>query len=928
MYDTLAEILRDAQTNHLHTIIAADFNAQVGKRNTDDTTTTTGKFALDPSNTRGDWLKSWAASQHLTITNTHFDKPLSDIITYYSPTQQRRQLDYILTNTTLWKRTRDAHSTRRPDLGSDHCAVRLRLDLSTPLSRTGQRQHRQRKPRSTPWSHTNLLLFRSNIDDQLASTTTTHDLNHRCSSITDIITSAATTAAHQNAPAPSSLLRDTQVTLSPQHEQLRKLIHHRQSLPNNSPQRKAASWEIRKQFQRIRRNDQEKKIEQLIQKRRGLQHITDIKRHRGRDMIPSMITQEGTATTDRQSIADVFATFYEELYQRRPTDNNINNADDHQCNHQTIPQFSLQEVTSAINQLRNGKCKDTTGLLAEMIKNGGPTLHTHLQQLYNDVISPTNTPPAQWKQTTISVLYKSGDPQLPNNYRPIAIIPLLYKLFARLLYNRLVPILDSHQTPDQAGFRHNYSTDDHLFTTAILHEKSHEWQLPLWVSAVDFKKAFDTIDHNKLWQALHHQSVPPPYIHLLQSLYSDQTATIKTDTTSRQFFIQRGVKQGDPLSSLLFNSLLEHIFQQLKQSWSARKVGIRLGHTTLTTLTNLRFADDVLLFSATLPQLTSMLNDLHDLAATCGLELHPDKTVILSNLSQRRGRQAATTVQVGGRQVQVLKHDASTKYLGRKLTLGAHHTTEIDNRISIAWRKFNALRSELTNSRYPLQSRIHLFNSTITPTILYGCASWTTTKATTDQLRTTQRRMLRLIVKTARRRLDTTALETWPDYIRRATAKADDHLHKLQIEPWPTTYLRRKWRWAARVATQPRYQWTHLAAKWRPDLDHTRLPSRRQARPCKRWSDDFHCFLTAINSTTSQQPTDWLTLAATTRWQALENHFIKYSTTSTSGTLRRNQERQDLPPPAQLSQPSRANSYSPRLTLTTVHCNDDLHPRI
>ena len=213
-----------------------------------------------------------------------------------------------------------------------------------------------------------------------------------------------------------------------------------------------------------------------------------------------MTTTAGTTTTNRQSIADVFASFYEELYELRPPSAGAADTSDHSetNGNDEITPFSAEELDKALSQLRSGRCRDTNGILAEMLKEGGGNLRSHLLQLYNDVTSQHSTPPQQWKQTTISVLYKSGDPLLASNYRPIAIIPVLYKLFARLLYNRLEPLLDRYQTPDQAGFRHDYSTEDHLFTTTILHERSQEWQLPLWVSAIDFKKAFDTIDHNRL----------------------------------------------------------------------------------------------------------------------------------------------------------------------------------------------------------------------------------------------------------------------------------------------------------------------------------------------------------------------------------------------------------------------------------------------
>ena len=189
------------------------------------------------------------------------------------------------------------------------------------------------------------------------------------------------------------------------------------------------------------------------------------------------------------------------------------------------------------------------------------TLNIFLK-LVNDLISRGHVDEI-WRRSLFTIIPKSGDLTLPTNYKPIAILSVFYKMFSRMVYNRLLLILDRHQSHDQYGFRPGIRLEHALVVVEGMISKCNEHHLPIWLASLDLKKAFGRITHKVIFEALRNQGVAEPMIALLLDVYSRQTGYA---SDSAEFAISRGVRQGDKLSSIIFNATLEFVFQR----WKAR----------------------------------------------------------------------------------------------------------------------------------------------------------------------------------------------------------------------------------------------------------------------------------------------------------------------------------------------------------------------
>ena len=107
-----------------------------------------------------------------------------------------------------------------------------------------------------------------------------------------------------------------------------------------------------------------------------------------------------------------------------------------------------------------------------------------------------------WKKAVTLLLFKKGNKQDFNNYRPITLLSQTYKLLSRILARRLTNKMEVYLTHEQAGFKRKYSTIDHSLTVEVLIEKVNEYYLLLYVALVDYEKAFDSIETREtLWKS-------------------------------------------------------------------------------------------------------------------------------------------------------------------------------------------------------------------------------------------------------------------------------------------------------------------------------------------------------------------------------------------------------------------------------------------
>ncbi|KAJ8726613.1 hypothetical protein PYW07_001311 [Mythimna separata] len=377
----------------------------------------------------------------------------------------------------------------------------------------------------------------------------------------------------------------------------------------------------------------------------------------------------------------------------------------------------------------------------------------------------------------------------------------LYKIFSKVILNRVTKILDENQPCEQAGFRKKYSTTDHLQVVTQVIEKANEYGKTIYMCFVDYQKAFDSLHYDAIWTALSRQGIDAKYINLIKSVYSKCRAKVKLEREGVEFPVQKGVRQGDPLSPKLFSAVLESVFRCLEWDNKGIKVNGEL-------LSHLRFADDIVVFAETATELECMISELAIESKKVGLSLNASKTKIITN----------------GEYQDVIIENAKIEfvddyvYLGQLVSFENCIEKEINRRIALAWRKYWGLKEIMKSKEISLHIKKKVYETAILPCLVYGCQTWSLRREDEEKIAICQRKMERSML--CIKKLDKIKNEI----IRRKT-KLTDVKQRIRLL---------KWNWAGHVCRLECTRWTKRATEWIP-LDG----KRKQGRQRKRWRDIF-----------------------------------------------------------------------------------------
>uniref|UniRef100_A0A8D9A4P5 Craniofacial development protein 2 n=1 Tax=Cacopsylla melanoneura TaxID=428564 RepID=A0A8D9A4P5_9HEMI len=769
-YENLRKTINDNKQFQENLILLGDFNAKVGEGKKNDTV---GPYGLGISNSSGDDLINFCIEHNLFLTNTWFEQKQSNRHTWTSPDGRiKNQIDYIC----MSKRFKNSvtNSKVRPgaDCGSDHNPVVA--VVKTRLKRLAKKNVLKKWDLVKAKCPINKNLFAEGVEEKLVASQSPSepipfdDVNSNWNNLKEAIT----TTAEEVFGKEQLIAKQKWMT-----KELLELMEERKKYKNSmDDDGKRKYKELRRIVQMKCREKREEFINKECEEAETLERVSSSKFHKKikdiagkkKNVTYCLIDENNKEIYDAELIVKRWKEYSEQLYnEERP------NMPEIVLNDDEIPIFSPNDIAKMMKKLSNGKSCGDDNIPSEFIKLLNENEIIHLTNLMN-AIYQTGHIPDDFLQSTFITLPKVNKAKHCSDFRTISLISHTSKILLQLIKQRINDIIENNLSDTQMGFRQGKGCRDAITLMRLLLEKHIEKGKDIFMTFIDYSKAFDNVNHAKMIEILEKVNISKADLRLIVKLYWGQRGKIKTSLgVSEEFQISKGVRQGCIISPVLFNIYVEYI---VRESIGSEENGIQIGERRIN---NLRYADDLVLISTTKNGLTQQMRKLYEKSKEYSMKINIKKSKVM-RVSKNEASRVNNIVIENEKYDEVTKY----KYLGAEITKDAKCEVEIKKRIAMAknafWNHRDMMRRNVSR-----KTKLRLLNTYVFSILTYGCESWTLNPLLSARIQSFENWCYRRMLKVS-----------WVERVRNTEILR--RMGKVRFE-WLNTIRERKLRFAGHV---------------------------------------------------------------------------------------------------------------------------------
>ena len=808
-YQKLDDTIRKMSKRDI-TILMGDMNAKVGPDNS-GYEQVMGKHGLGTMNSNGELFANCCAEHNMVIGGTTFPHKKSHKATWVSPDMTtENQIDHICVSKKFRRTLQDVRARRGADAATDHHLVEAKLQLKLKKSTN-------KKPQGERF---NVSMFR----DTRKQATYQLELSNKYQALQDLedsesleskwqgmkeawVAACRTTVGTKKGKQQDWTTPETLIKVEARKRQKEVLNNSRTRASKQKAMQEysRANREVRNSARRDKRayvNRLAEEAEEAAGKN-NMKALYDTtrqlagKHHRATRPVKS---KEGEVLNTIDEQLKRWMEHFKNLLNQPPPINIANIPPPNQVLKINCNRPSKAEIKKAIQHMKNNKAPGPDNIPAKALKADTATSSDMLYDLLGEVWKVEDVP-AEWKEGHLIKLPKKGDLSKCENYRGIMLLSAPGKVLNRIILERIKTAVDKYLREEQAGFRAGRSCTDQIATLRVILEQSQEYKSPLYVTFIDFEKAFDSLDREVLWKLMQYYGIPAKLTNIIRNTYKGMECRVLHEgQLTEPFKVTTGVRQGCLLSPFLFLLAVDWI---MTNATKGKRNGIQW--TPFVQLDDLDFADDIALLSHSHSQTQDKATNIEHRAAETGLRISTKKTKVLkANTSNK------DPVLIQG---QALEEVSSFTYLGSTVDSSGGTDLDVQARIGKARTAFVMLETIWKQGNISLTTKLRLFNSNVKTVLLYGGETWKTSKHVLNKLQVFVNKCLRRILNVR-----------WPDKIR------NEELWKRTNQvPIEEEIKKRKWKWIGHTLRKPPSNIAKQALKWNPQ------GKRKIGRPRNTW---------------------------------------------------------------------------------------------